>query len=323
MSTYTIIKQSGLCDGNMIVHPVYDKIIPLNQFNTFFFGTISTPVTTCNALLMLNDYVINSKGVQYVVLSKLDKIIHMIGDLDKYSDRYIHINYNHFQNKELPDFHNNIYRINMQFIAYLEKKKPLYHTVIIETLGKKYFNGRLAAHELNTNMMSILYNHIMITYGITELDNDLYVNMNKPDYKKLYTDIKDQLLYEDPDTFVAFNLTKITGNKSFAKLLVCSHNNKNTFHIPIDIVNSIISFKNDDAMKQYIEHFTTIYPNKTLWDTIDGYIHFNFEGLNKYFLNLESNDLASNMKETICDFYYSIANELINSYKSLYKHTCG
>ena len=49
-------------------------------------------------------------------------------------------------------------------------------------------------------------------------------------------------------------------------------------------------------------------------------IYLNFIGLNKYFLNLEEKYLSSfEMKDAINDFYTNITNELIESYKILYK----
>jgi hypothetical protein len=63
------------------------------------------------------------------------------------------------------------------------------------------------------------------------------------------------------------------------------------------------------------------YKINTIWTKLDDTIYLNFEGLNKYFLNLEKADLISDdMKEIVSDFYYNITNELINSYKTLYYH---
>jgi hypothetical protein len=125
----------------------------------------------------------------------------------------------------------------------------------------------------------------------------------------------------DIDRFVCYNLTKITNNECFSTLLVSSHNNKNDFCIPVYIINSIINYKNSKAEEKYLERFTNIYKEGTIWKNHDDDVHLNFEGFNKYFLNLELNDLADiEVKEMINDFYYNITNELINSYKILYYH---
>jgi hypothetical protein len=67
-----------------------------------------------------------------------------------------------------------------------------------------------------------------------------------------------------------------------------------------------------------------MYNKNSIWNFIDNEVHLNFEGFNKYFLNLEVGDLESiHEKEIINDFYYNITNELINSYKTLYNWVMG
>jgi hypothetical protein len=127
----------------------------------------------------------------------------------------------------------------------------------------------------------------------------------------------------DVDRFVIYNLTKITNNEGFASLLVSSHNNKEEHCIPIYIINSFINFKDKDSANTYLERFKDMYKEGTVWMYIEEEddIVVNFEGFNKYFLNLELNDLNSfNDKEMINDFYYNITNELINCYKTLFYH---
>jgi hypothetical protein len=77
--------------------------------------------------------------------------------------------------------------------------------------------------------------------------------------------------------------------------------------------------------EQFINKFTKMYKEESIWKTKENEdyseVHLNFEGFNKYFLNLEAGYLESIYeKEIINDFYYNITNELINSYKSLYNH---
>jgi hypothetical protein len=149
----------------------------------------------------------------------------------------------------------------------------------------------------------------------------LYINLSSYDCKKIYNDIKEEYLMMDIDRFVCYNLTKITNNEQFSSLLVASHNNKKDFCIPAYLLSTLIHFKNDKAESDYIKRFINQYKEGTIWNYNNEDVHLNFEGFNKYFLNLELNDLANfDMKETINDFYYNITNELINSYKTLYYH---
>ena len=51
-------------------------------------------------------------------------------------------------------------------------------------------------------------------------------------------------------------------------------------------------------------------------------MYLNFEGFNKYLLNLESSYLYNfQEKENINELYYNVMDELVNSYQRLYTHT--
>ncbi len=322
MFSFSTIKQFGLIheNGDFIVHPSYDKIMLLSKVNKFFFGINNTPITNPQYLLM-NDIIIKYNNDNYLVLSKLHNYINSIGTMENQEDKFLHINYYNFIDKELNGIQKDLYEFNNNFIDYLNNKKPLFFTTISKMFGEKYFNGILVGIENNTNMISIKYDNITITYGYGDLDMKLYVNLLSYDCKKIYNDIKEQYLMMDIDRFVCYNLTKITDNEGFASLLVSSHNNKDDFCIPVYMINIIIKFKNSKAEEKYIERFTNIYKENTIWNKRNEDIHLNFEGFNKYFLNLESGDLESiHEKEIINDFYYKITNELINSYKTLYNH---
>jgi hypothetical protein len=328
MFSFSSIKKSGLIheNGDFIVHPTYDKIILLKKVNKFFFGINETPITNPQYLLMSN-IIIKYKGENYLILSKLNKYIESIGSMDNQSNKFLTINYYNFIDKELKGIQKEIVDFNNKFINYLNNKKPLFFTTIIKMLGESFFNGSLVGIENNSNIMSIKYDNIIITYGHNENDLvRLYVNINTNSnykYKLLYEQIKEEYLMMDVDRFVVYNLTKITNNEGFASLLVSSHNNKEDYCIPIYIINSFINFKNEDSALNYLERFKNMYEENTIWiykeDEDD--IVVNFEGFNKYFLNLELNDLNTfNDKEMINNFYYNITNELINSYKTLFYH---
>lgn len=322
MYSFAVIKKSGLLNKNcdFEVHPSYDKIILLSKVNYFFFGVLVTPITNPQYLLM-NNIIIKHNNELYLILSKLNKYFEAIGSMENQINKFLIINYYNFIDKELIGIQKDIYNINNKFIKFLVKTNQLYNNTIIKMLGNKFFNGKLVGFEHNTNIMSIKYDNITITYGYTNIGMKLYINLLCPNFDNLYHDIKEEYLMMDIDRFVCYNLTKITNNESFSSLLVSSHNNKNDFCIPVYIINSIISFKNTKAEEKYLERFISIYAEKTIWCYIDKEVHFNFEGFNKYFLNLELNDLENiEVKEIINDFYYNITNELINSYKILYYH---
>ncbi len=321
--SYSNMKSMGLINS-MIVHPKYDKIMPLRQVCKFFFGTYELPTTTCIKKLLLDKIVFNYKDNPYLILSKLNIFIDRIGNLENQKDDYLLFNYYKFLGLELPEFQKKILEFNNNFIKYLEKEKPLFYVQIIEMIGKDNFNGQLITKKPTINIVPIYpikYNGMfVINYGYDSLDMQNYVNLNiNNNYLELYNYIKDYYLKMDIDRFVIYNLTVITRNEHFSTLLTESHNRKEIHCIPISLMNDIIYFKNDITKSYYFDKIKKKYDEGSLWKNIDGEPHFNFEGFNKYFLNLEEEDLESpDMKEIITDFYYNITNELINSYKSLY-----
>jgi hypothetical protein len=327
MFSFSNIKKSGLINknGDFIVDPTYDKIMLLKKVNQFFFGVNETPITNPQYLLM-NNIIIKYKDEYHLILSKLENYKNAIGEMNNQSNKFLTINYYNYIHKELNGIQKDLLDFNNNFISYLNNKKPLYFTTIIKMLGDTFFNGHLNGIENNTNIISIKYDNISITYGYNDIDIKLYVNINTSsnyNYKLLYEQIKEEYLMMDVDRFVIYNLTKITNNEGFASLLVSSHNNKEDHCIPIYIINSFINFKNKDSANTYLERFKDMYNDGTIWiyKEEEDDIIVNFEGFNKYFLNLELNDLNSfNDKEMINDFYYNITNELINSYKTLYYH---
>ncbi len=322
MFSFSTIKKSGLIheNGDFIVHPTYDKIILLNKVNKFFFGIKETPITNPQYLLMSN-IIIKYKDENYLILSKLHKFIEAIGNMENQSHKFLIINYYNFIGHEINGIQKDIIDFNNKFINYLNNKKPLYYNTIIKMFGDIFFNGSLVGIENNTNIISIKYDNITITYGYKPIDMKLYINMNHNDYNYniLYDQIKEAYLMMDIDRFVIYNLTKITNNEGFASLLVSSHNNKEEYCIPIYIINTFINFKNNSSAIKYLDRYKMMYKEGSDWINYDDDMLLNFEGVNKYFLNLELNDLSNiNDKEMINDFYYNITNELINSYKTLY-----
>ena len=74
-------------------------------------------------------------------------------------------------------------------------------------------------------------------------------------------------------------------------------------------------------MKSHGGEFLRLYKDKNLYDDEDGIIKLNFEGFNKYLLNLNKDNLVNfSQKESINELYFNITNELINSYQNLYNY---
>jgi hypothetical protein len=320
MFTYTELKEAGLINNLMIVHPVYDKIIPLENVCQSLFGVKTLPITTCIIKLELDNIIIKYNNMNYIVVSRFGHFLDNIGCLDKYMDKYLIINYCNFLGQFLTGIQKDVDNFNKKFIEYLEKHKPIHYNTIINMIGRIQCNGIMAGYDKMINIIMIKYDNINISYGYDIMETEMYVCLNdidKKTFKKLAEDIFQTLLRMNVDDYVIYNLTKITGNESFAQMLVKAHNN-NEFSIPIDVVTSIIAFKSDKLKQHYNMKFMTLYKSGTIWDKIDDDIMLNFEGLNRYYLNLD--DTFIDNKEDVNTLYYDITNELINSYKTLYNY---
>jgi hypothetical protein len=266
MFTYTELKQAGLINNLMIVHPVHDKIIPLEYVCRYLFGVKTLPITTCLIKLELDDIIIKYNSNNYIVTCKFGHFIDRIGCLDKYMNKYLVINYCNFLGTDLTGIQKDIHQFNKEFIDYLEKYKPIHHNIIIRMIGKDHSNGMMVGYETGMNIMMIKYDNCVISYGYDKIESEMYVSLseiNKSTFKKLAEDIFQSMLRTNVDEYVIYNLEKITGNASFAKMLVIAHNN-NECVIPLDYANSIIQFKNEKQKQNYNIKFmiTTFYKVK-------------------------------------------------------------
>lgn len=327
MFTVSEMKQNGLINNLMIVHPIYDKIIPLEHVCKCLFGVKNLPITTCCIKLELDRIITKYNNIWYIIISRFEYFIDRIGDLNKYMSKYLVINYYNFLRYELYGIQKDIQHFNGQFVEYLKKHTPIHHNTIIQMIGKDVFNGMLVKNE--QNKITISYNICSITYGYDSIDSvtsqngktDVCVcllNIDKTTFKKLAEDIFQILLHANSDEYVCYNLTSITGNETFAKMLVMAHNAPNDHIIPIEVAMSVLLFKNKQQQEYYTSKFMTTYKCGTIWNEINGAIMVNFEGLNRYYLNLEESFIDN--KEEVSSLYYNITNELIGSYKILYEY---
>ena len=96
---------------------------------------------------------------------------------------------------------------------------------------------------------------------------------------------------------------------------------KEIFGIPVNELNEIIQFKNNNSRIEYMNMFFEKYTASDIFIKINGKYNINFEGFNKYLLNLEEKYLLNfKVKESINDMYFNITNELINCYRELYRN---
>ena len=106
-----------------------------------------------------------------------------------------------------------------------------------------------------------------------------------------------------------------------ATMIYKSHDKKQNYEICVDDLNEIINFKSKQKKNSYLEYFEKIYTNNGIYQKTEEKIYLNFEGFNKYLLNIDASYLGNFQdKEIINQMYYNVMDELINSYQKLYKY---
>jgi len=327
--TYSTMRNCGLVEdsNNIIMHPIHNMIIPLTQINMYLFGINSIPHTVCLQSIIDKNIVIKHNNIFYLILSKLSQYIDMFDsdNLQKYQNKYILINFNNLLNIELEGVQDLLYYFHTKFINFLNEKKPLFHNIIKKMFGDKCYKGQFVDYETNTKIISVKFNYnkpIVVHFGFPDATIPLYVNfntiLNNDSYNKFYEEIKNEILLQDPDQFIVNNLGTFM-DISIAQLIVKSHNNKMEHIIPLEQLLRLTIFKSDKLKEEYVKVFKSLYDENTIWCYNNKTVYLNFDGLNKYFLNLELKYLDSfEMKETINTFYSMTMNELIECYKYLY-----
>ena len=118
---------------------------------------------------------------------------------------------------------------------------------------------------------------------------------------------------EDPENFLITNLERVTGDISFSKMAVKSYLYKDIFNTPIEGLCELVQWKNKTSRNEFIKLFIEKYPNLVKSDSMT-----NFEGFNKFLLNIDTTYVNWQIKEQINELYYQITYELIKSYELLY-----
>jgi len=213
-----------------------------------------------------------------------------------------------------------------EFREYLIEKEDFHSKIILDLFWNDIFKGTISTFNKEPYMMVIKFRKpvgfplvLNITEGEQLMDNCLSID-HENNFDKLFDSWKNILKMEDSDDFVINCLTEVTGSIDLANFIFTSHNNKNKHVIKVNNLNEIINFKNDKKRDEYLSRFKSMYQSMGIYqDDESDNLMLNFEGFNKYLLNLEIDYLDSfEDKERINTLYYNVMDELVNSYKKLY-----
>lgn len=299
------------------------KVISLNKMNKILFGN-KDPFCVIDKITLLNSGIIKQyQNDYYLLINKLTNYFDLIKTRNMLFFPYNY--YKYFNDIDNNNFHPIIKMIN-EYLYYVDSIGDQFSYLIKHILRNKRFLNAEYVEDRN-GICAIKFEkkvgkplHIFFANNV-KLNGvlDYSGNRNNSQYEELYNTHKQILLMEDPEEFLICNLEKVTGDLEFSKMAVKSYLIKNDFQTPLKGLCNLISWKNEELMKEYIDFFVIKY--NSIVKVIDGEYMTNFEGLNKFLLNLEVKYLQQwENKEQINELYYQITHELISSYEILYKN---
>ena len=297
------------------------RIINLSTLNQIFFGN-SDPFCISGKLELINtNLIVKINDIFYLNINKVDEYFEKIDNFDNL--KFFPYNYYKFFKitKISTHFKNMIESID-KYINYLTKINNSFSINIKHII----FNNNLLNADLivaKDDIYIVKFNKlgkplfINFTYNLHSNGNFLSLDepLNEMQYENTFNFHKEQLLMEDPENFLITNLERVTGDISFSKMAVKSYLYKDIFNTPIEGLCELVQWKNKTSCNEFIKLFIEKYPNLVKSDSMT-----NFEGFNKFLLNIDTTYVNWQIKEQINELYYQITHELIKSYEILYKN---
>ena len=326
---YHQMQKSGLFN-NENSDLLLKNMVPLTRVNQFFFGT-NFFYNNLNYVILYNDNLIRKHyGIYWVNITNIEEyIIHVLNIVS--FDGFNCCPYNYYKTfKNLstyPLHYQQMVKTIDTFLNFLDKKdtresKIIKHiiapnnkfeTEIIDFMNsEKFFQDELLLKFMKKGRP--LHIRLFLSNKIKNDDDILRVcdNITNDELEILYQYINRELLLDNQEDFLINNLEKICGSYEFAELMVKSYLNKNNFIYDVDNIASIVLWKDNKTKDKYIEYFLSRYSSDCR--------KINFEGINKFLLNISEDDVINfEVKEQINEMYYNIMHELIYSFEMLYK----
>lgn len=343
---YHNIYKSGLINKNdtkMSSELSHQNIIPLTRVNQFFFGT-NLFSNKLNYLVLHRDSMIKKyMGIYWLYTSKLEQYLEEVCSVIDIDGKINCCPYNYlktYNNKLVHPYYHVMVKSIENFLDYLNSKDTTDAKTILNIMAPNSKNDR---YKLEVEVMDILdlgeptKNEMVLKFDkkgkplfitlswssskIGEASNVLRISesVDPDEHETLYNYICDQLRMDTPEEFLINNLDRVCGSREFSEIMVKSYLAKKEFSYPLEIISSIILWKNTNSQRKYEQYFLSRYKNST--KTIECQILLNFEGINKFLLNITEEYVESfYVKEQINEMYYNCMNELISSFELLYKN---
>ena len=343
---YHKIYKSGLINKNdtkISSELSHQNIIPLTRVNQFFFGTNLFSNKLNYLVLHRNSMIKKYMGIYWLYTSKLEQYLEEVCDIIDINGQINCCPYNYlktFNPKSIHTYYHTMIKSIENFLDYLNSKDSSDARTILNIMAPNHKNDQ---YKLEVEVIDILDlgdtskkemvlkfdkkgKPLFITLSWTnnkigETTNVLRISetVDLNEYEPLYNYICEQLRMDTPEEFLINNLDRVCGSREFSEIMVKSYLAKKEFSYPLEIISSIIIWKNSDLQYKYEKYYISRYSNCT--NIVEGQILLNFEGINKFLLNITEDYVESfYVKEQINEMYYNCMNELICSFELLYKN---
>ena len=341
------ISITNYINNNLRLFPEIGNVIPYDDFCESLFGSTINDIPRME--LLNKGYVTNSMTEEdktlYFKLSKLESFI-------KFSTSRVNFNSNNIcpinflsllelvkfkdesiSSVDVSDKHVKIINLLKDFKKFLEQKDDINSKAILKSYWDSIFKGVITSSNENPLMITFKFtkrNSFPYILNIVEyqLDTKNTLCLNSigekqiEEFEKLYENWEQEMLMDNVENYVTSCLEAVTGSIDLAKMIFSSHEQKSNFIINVEDLNIIINFKSKNKKIEYLNLFKKLYQSNNIYQEEDNKLYLNFEGFNKYLLNMELSYLVNFQdKENINELYYNIMDELVNSYKRLYKYT--
>ena len=322
---------------NLRTLPDIGNVIPYDDVMKSLFGNEIKEIPRME--LLSKNIVVNveDETTLFFKLGKLEDYLKLCSKRIDFNNRNIcAINYfNIISNLsdielEVPESQQQMFDLIFGFKEFLESKNDIHSKIIKKLYWNGLFNGVVTSFNQNPFMLTFKFDKkyglpfiINVSEEHMSLDNTLSLNssleVKNIEYERLYNNFVKNILMETPEKYVTYCLENVTGSLDLAKFIFASHNDKVKYIISVEDLNNIINFSNSKKMNSYMDIFKKSYTSHDIFELKGEKIYLNFEGFNKYLLNLDISFLKTfEDKERVNNLYFNVMDELVNSYKKLY-----
>jgi hypothetical protein len=330
-----------------------DNMVPLVRVNNFFFGT-SSFADKFNYLNLAKENIVRKEyGIYYLETKKLENYLEYVFEHLDFANTFNSCPYNYFKFMEnlgkpcnIPVHYQLMCKTIDNFLSFLDTLDTQQAKTIRHILTPNAKFGEFNKLEIEVSDV-LSFDNLMSTEFVvkviktaggpiflrlrcetesynSESLNTLILSMtpNNDNFTQVYNYINQQMLMKDtPEEFLICNIERVCGSRVFAEIMVKSYLDKNGFVFSLNSISSIILWASSNTESKYAEYFCDKYPNCI--KIVDNFVMLNFEGINKFLLNISESDVENfEVKEQINEMYYNSMFELIHSFEQLYKNKC-